>query len=92
MARACGAIDGNREAALAAALLEVPKRAAEVLNHDERLRDLAAELAAARQLVYLYAGFKGGAQGDDLIGKLAHAAASLAMAVSITPPPRHTSP
>ena len=40
MARATsGAIDGNREAALAAALLEVPKlpRAAEVLNHDEPL-------------------------------------------------------
>ena len=53
MARACGAIDGNREAALAAALLEVPKRAAEVLNHDERLRDLAAELAAARDVLFL---------------------------------------
>ena len=53
MARACGAIDNNREAALAAALLEVPKRAAEVLNHDERLRDLAAELAAARDVLFL---------------------------------------
>ena len=53
MARACGAIDGKREAALAAALLEVPKRAAEVLNHDERLRDLAAELAAARDVLFL---------------------------------------
>ncbi|MBN08555.1 MAG: glutamine--fructose-6-phosphate transaminase (isomerizing) [Rhodospirillaceae bacterium] len=53
MARARGAIDGNREAALAAALLEVPKRVAEVLNHDERLRDLAAELAAARDVLFL---------------------------------------
>ena len=53
MARARGAIDGSREGALAAALLEVPKRAAEVLHHDERLRDLAGELVAARDVLFL---------------------------------------
>ncbi len=53
MARARGAIDRNREAALAAALLEVPKRAVEVLHHDEHLRELAAELAAARDVLFL---------------------------------------
>ena len=47
MARACGAIDGDRDAWAA---LPVPKRAAEVPNHDERL-DLA-ELAAARDVLF----------------------------------------
>ncbi|MBI1208448.1 MAG: glutamine--fructose-6-phosphate transaminase (isomerizing) [Azospirillum sp.] len=53
VARARGAIDQTREAALAAALREVPARAAEVLRHDERLEALAQEVAEARDVLYL---------------------------------------
>jgi glucosamine--fructose-6-phosphate aminotransferase (isomerizing) len=52
-ARARGAIDGAREAALTGAIAEVPARAAEVLNHDERLKELAGEIAEARHVLYL---------------------------------------
>jgi glucosamine--fructose-6-phosphate aminotransferase (isomerizing) len=52
-ARARGAINHVIEARLAAALTEVPARAAEVLNHDERLRDLAAELKDAPDVLFL---------------------------------------
>lgn len=52
-ARAKGAIDHAREAALVEALVEVPARAAEVLNHDERLKELAHEVAGARDVLYL---------------------------------------
>jgi len=52
-ARARGAIDHTREAELVEALSEVPARASEVLNHDERLRELAVEVAAARDVLYL---------------------------------------
>jgi glucosamine--fructose-6-phosphate aminotransferase (isomerizing) len=52
-ARARGAIDGERAAAMAGALTEVPSRMAEVLNHDEALRALAVDLAEARDVLYL---------------------------------------
>ncbi|MGH7059867.1 MAG: glutamine--fructose-6-phosphate transaminase (isomerizing), partial [Stellaceae bacterium] len=52
-ARARGAIDHKREAALTRALAEVPARAAEVLNHDEAIRALAAGVAEARDVLYL---------------------------------------
>ena len=52
-ARARGAISHEREAALAQALAEVPARAAEVLNHDARIRTLAKEVAQARDVLYL---------------------------------------
>ncbi len=52
-ARARGAIDAERVESLSRALLEVPARAAEILNHDERLRELAAEVAQARDVLYL---------------------------------------
>jgi glucosamine--fructose-6-phosphate aminotransferase (isomerizing) len=52
-ARARGAIDHNREAELSAALTEVPARAAEVLNHDTRLREIAHEVAKARDVLFL---------------------------------------
>ncbi|MFM2129837.1 MAG: L-glutamine:D-fructose-6-phosphate aminotransferase [Pseudomonadota bacterium] len=52
-ARARGAIDAAREAALTSALAELPARAAEVLNHDERLKQIAAEVAKARHVLYL---------------------------------------
>ncbi len=53
LARSRNVIDQAREAALAAALREVPARAVEVLNHDERLRALAHEVAEARDVLYL---------------------------------------
>jgi len=52
-ARARENIDAKREARLVAALMEVPSRAAEVLNHDERIRALAREVAEARDVLYL---------------------------------------
>ena len=52
-ARARGAINHVIEARLAQALTEVPARAAEVLNHDERLRELAAELKDAPDVLFL---------------------------------------
>ena len=52
-ARARGAIDAKREAELSAALLEVPARAAEVLNHDATLKAIALEVAEARDVLYL---------------------------------------
>jgi glucosamine--fructose-6-phosphate aminotransferase (isomerizing) len=52
-ARARGAIGQNREAELSAALTEVPARAAEVLNHDARLREIAHEVAKARDVLFL---------------------------------------
>jgi len=52
-ARARGAIDHKREAALTRALAEVPARAAEVLNPDDTIRELAAGVAEARDVLYL---------------------------------------
>jgi glucosamine--fructose-6-phosphate aminotransferase (isomerizing) len=52
-ARARRAIDAGREAELSAALTEVPARAAEVLNHDARLREIAHEVAKARDVLFL---------------------------------------
>src|SRR6516225_6216995 len=53
LARARGAIGHAREAELVAALTEIPSRAREVLNHDERFREIAAEIAEARDVLYL---------------------------------------
>ena len=53
LARARGAIGHPREAELVAALTEIPSRARDVLNHDERLREIAAEIAEARDVLYL---------------------------------------
>jgi glucosamine--fructose-6-phosphate aminotransferase (isomerizing) len=52
-ARARGTIDHKREAALTRALAEVPACAAEVLNHDDAIRALAASVAEARDVLYL---------------------------------------
>jgi glutamine---fructose-6-phosphate transaminase (isomerizing) len=52
-ARARGAVDDAGAAALAGALTEVPSRMTEVLNHDEALRDIAREVAKARDVLYL---------------------------------------
>ena len=48
-----GAIDHTREAALTRSIAEVPSRAAEVLAHDEAIRDIARTVAAARDVLYL---------------------------------------
>jgi glutamine---fructose-6-phosphate transaminase (isomerizing) len=48
-----GAIDSAEEAHLSAAIAEVPSRAAEVLNHDECLRDLAQDICEARDILYI---------------------------------------
>ena len=52
-ARARGAIDDAGAAALAGALIEVPSRMTEVLNHDEALREIARDVAKARDVLYL---------------------------------------
>jgi glucosamine--fructose-6-phosphate aminotransferase (isomerizing) len=48
-----GAIDAAREAALSTALTEVPSRAAEVLNNDEKIQEIAAAMLEARDVLYL---------------------------------------
>jgi len=53
LAKARGKIDRETEGRLSEALTEVPARAAEVLNHDERLQQLAGEVAEARDVLYL---------------------------------------
>jgi glucosamine--fructose-6-phosphate aminotransferase (isomerizing) len=53
LARARGTIDRVREAELVGAMTEIPSRAAEVLNHDERIREIAAVIAEARDVLYL---------------------------------------
>jgi len=53
MGRAKGEIDHASEAQMVEALVEVPARAAEVLNHDEHLKELAKEVAKAQDVLYL---------------------------------------
>jgi len=53
VARARGCITAEREAEISTALREVPARAADFLNHDERLRQLAHEVSEARDALYL---------------------------------------
>ncbi len=52
-ARARGAIDKGREAALSQALMEVPARVAEVMNHDAAIRAMAVDIMEARDVLYL---------------------------------------
>ncbi|HCP01151.1 MAG TPA: glutamine--fructose-6-phosphate transaminase (isomerizing) [Rhodospirillaceae bacterium] len=52
-ARARGWVDDIEAAALAGALGEVPSRMIEVLNHDEGLREIARDVAEARDVLYL---------------------------------------
>jgi glucosamine--fructose-6-phosphate aminotransferase (isomerizing) len=53
LARARGNIGQAREAALSSALTEVPSRASEVLNHDEKIQEIAASMLPARDVLYL---------------------------------------
>ncbi|WP_193370049.1 glutamine--fructose-6-phosphate transaminase (isomerizing) [Pelagibius marinus] len=52
-ARERGAIDKTREAVLSQALMEVPARVAEVMNHDAAIRAMAVDLMEARDVLYL---------------------------------------
>jgi glutamine---fructose-6-phosphate transaminase (isomerizing) len=53
LARARGTIDAAEEGRLAGQLAEVPSRASEVLHHDETIQKIAAEIALARDVLYL---------------------------------------
>jgi glucosamine--fructose-6-phosphate aminotransferase (isomerizing) len=48
-----GTLGKDEEAAIVSALTEVPKHAAEVLHHDGEIRDLAINIADARDVLYL---------------------------------------
>ncbi len=48
-----GTLAKDEEAAIVSALTEVPKHAAEILHHDEALKQLALEVADARDVLYL---------------------------------------
>jgi glucosamine--fructose-6-phosphate aminotransferase (isomerizing) len=52
-ARARGAITAAQEAVMTDALLEVPGRAAEILERDEEIQHLAARIAVARDVLFL---------------------------------------
>ena len=52
-AKARGVIDHAREAEICNALMEVPARAAEVLNGDDQIRAFSSDLAKARDVLYL---------------------------------------
>ncbi len=52
-ARARGVMDRELEAELSSALTEVPARAAEILNHDEAIREIAHFVSEARDVLYL---------------------------------------
>ena len=53
IARKRGTMDASTEARLVIALTEIPARAADVLNHDERLAKIAKEISEARDVLYL---------------------------------------
>ncbi len=52
-AKARGTIDAAMEAELTTALVEVPMAATEVLKHDDRIQIIAADIAKARDVLYL---------------------------------------
>src|SRR5690606_15617628 len=53
MGVARGTVDAEMASRLTAALLEVPGLTAEVLNHDERIREIAQTVRQARDVLYL---------------------------------------
>ncbi len=52
-AKTNGQIDAAEEDRLCTALAEVPARMADVLNHDENIKNLAADIAKAKDVIYL---------------------------------------
>ena len=53
VAKQRGMLDAAKEAELSLALAELPSRAAEVLLHDERLREIAKEIEKAQDVLYI---------------------------------------
>ncbi len=53
LGRARGTLSAAQEAQATHALLEVPSRAAEVLDHDQHIQRIAARVAEARDVLYL---------------------------------------
>jgi len=53
VARARGTLSAQEEAALSTALTEVPAKANEVLQHHQAIQKIAAEIAEARDVLYL---------------------------------------
>jgi glucosamine--fructose-6-phosphate aminotransferase (isomerizing) len=51
--RATGAISADEEARMTAALLEVPSRAAEVLDHEQAIQSIALRVSKARDVLFL---------------------------------------
>jgi glutamine---fructose-6-phosphate transaminase (isomerizing) len=51
--RATGAISSDEEARMTAALLEVPSRAAEVLDHEQAIQSIALRVSKARDVLFL---------------------------------------
>jgi len=51
--RARGFLERKREEEIVSALIEVPSRAAEVLNHDKALRNLAEQIYKVRDVLYI---------------------------------------
>jgi glucosamine--fructose-6-phosphate aminotransferase (isomerizing) len=53
LGKAKGTLDDATRARLGEALAEVPARAAEILNHDQALQELASELVEAQDILYI---------------------------------------
>jgi len=53
LAKTRGAIDDKEQARLVGALTEVPSRAQEILNHDDTLKQIAADIMDANDVLYL---------------------------------------
>ncbi|NQV98368.1 MAG: glutamine--fructose-6-phosphate transaminase (isomerizing) [Rhodospirillales bacterium] len=53
LAKARNAISDDEQARLVNALTEVPARAAEILNHDERIAEIASAISDSRDALYL---------------------------------------
>jgi len=58
LAKARGKIDEAEEARLCIALTEAPARMADVLNHEEAIKELALEVAKAQDVIYLARGLE----------------------------------
>ncbi|OKH87096.1 glutamine--fructose-6-phosphate transaminase (isomerizing) [Thalassospira sp. TSL5-1] len=48
-----GTLSGSEEAGIVSALTEIPKQVAEILHHDAEIRELAINIADARDVLYL---------------------------------------
>jgi glucosamine--fructose-6-phosphate aminotransferase (isomerizing) len=53
LAKKRGAISAEREKQLTEALREVPSRVAELLGHDQKIREMAKQISEARDVLYL---------------------------------------